>query len=60
MNEEILSIIPTELPFSLDDKIFVDTDDEGNVLGLPYSYNDFLKNIEDISGVSEDLMGKYE
>ena len=51
-------IQPGSLPFSLDDKIFQCTDPEtGDVIGEPYSYNDFMQSIEDLSGVNEELMG---
>jgi len=58
MKDEIQHIIPASLPFGLDDKIFSDTDEEGNIIGPDYSYNDFIERIKMISGVSEDLMGK--
>lgn len=57
MNDEIEPIIPLPLPFSLDEKVFQDRDDEGNILGEPYSMNDALKFLENISGINEDLMG---
>ena len=56
--EEIEEIIPFSLPFDPDDNIFSTHDDEGNEIGPPYSYNDFVKEIMKISGVSEDLLGK--
>lgn len=55
---EIEKITPLPLPFDENEKIFNFTDDEGNLIGEPYSYNDWLKMITDISGVSEDLMGE--
>ncbi len=58
MNEEIKTIIPPVPPFSMDDKIFILTDPEtGESIGDPYSYNDWIKQIKDISGVSPDLLG---
>ena len=55
--DEILPIEPPKLPFDMDDKIFNMTDDEGNIIGEPYSMNEWHKQIKDISGVSEDLCG---
>ncbi len=57
MNNEILSIIPPPLPFSLNEKLFQSCDDEGNPIGEKYSYNDFILEIENISGINEDLLG---
>jgi hypothetical protein len=54
---DIEKIKPIKLPFSEDEKIFYFADEEGNPVGEPYSYNDFLKQIKSISGVNEDLMG---
>jgi hypothetical protein len=56
MDNEIQKIIPPPLPFSLDEKIFVVTDEEtGEAIGEPYSYNDFIQTIKDISGINPDL-----
>jgi hypothetical protein len=58
MDEEIEKIIPPALPFDVDDKIFIPTDWEtGDPNGEPYSYNDWIKQINDISGVSPELLG---
>ncbi len=57
---QILEITPAPLPFKTSDKIFQDCDDEGNIIGEPYSMDDQIKLLKDISGVSEDLLGKYE
>lgn len=57
---EIEPITPLPLPFSMDEKIFVPTDEEGNRIGENYSYNDWLKEIDNISGINEELMGKNE
>jgi len=54
-NEEIEPIRPIPLPFSLDDKIFKCVDEEGNIIGKDYSYNDWLKKLESISGVNKEL-----
>lgn len=57
-NEEIEKIIPPQLPFGMDDKIFSYVDLEtGEVIGEPYSQNDWIKMIKDISGVNSDLLG---
>jgi hypothetical protein len=56
--DEIISIIPSPIPFKLDEKIFHYTDDKGNQIGEPYSYNDWIKQIEAISGVNEELLGR--
>ena len=58
-DEEIEGIILTRLPFSMDDKIFM-CSDEGEPIGEPYSYNEWLEMIKDISVVSEDLLGEKE
>lgn len=58
MNEDILEIECTPLPFGLDEKIFHYYDDEGNIIGEPYSYNDWIQRIKDISGVNEELLGR--
>ena len=56
--DEIQEIIPPALPFSLDKKIFQCTDPEtGEIIGEKYSYNDWLQEIKNISGVNEDLLG---
>lgn len=60
MSEEILEIPELHLAISMDDKIFNCWDDEGNVIGEPYSYNDWLQMIRDTSGVNEQLMGRNE
>jgi len=57
MDEEIQMMIPAPLPFSVDKKIFFITDEEtGETIGEPYSYNDFIQNIKDISGVNLDFL----
>ena len=58
---EIQWVTPLPLPFNLDDTIFNYTDQEtGEMLGGPYSYNDWLKIIQNISGVTPDLLGERE
>lgn len=58
MDDEIEKILPPKLPFDMDDKIFTPVDPEtGEVKGEPYSQNDWLKMIKDISGVNPDLLG---
>lgn len=57
---EIQFIIPPALPYSLDEKIFNHIDQEtGGIYGDPYSYNDWISEIKNISGVNEDLCGPY-
>lgn len=57
--DEIENIIPPPLPFSLDAKIFKSHNEEtGEVIGDPYSYNEWVEQLKNISGISEDLMGK--
>lgn len=52
-------IKPWPLPFDPDAKIFRDVDEEtGESLGEPYSYNDWLKLVESISGVNPEFLGK--
>jgi hypothetical protein len=55
--DELLEITPCALPYGLDDKIFHCVDEDGEVIGEAYSYNDWVQEIEDISGVSVDLLG---
>ncbi len=52
-------IKPPNLPFNLDEKIFNYTDEEGNIIGEPYSYNDWIQKIIDMSGVNEELLCPY-
>lgn len=58
--DDILSITPLPLPFHPDDKIFQIVDDEGNIMGEPYSHNDWIAMVESISGINEELLGKME
>ena len=58
MNDELMKITPMPIPFNEDDKIFLSTDEDGNIIGEPFSYNDFIKKINDLCGVEEDLLGK--
>jgi len=55
VDDEILPIEPP--PFNMNDKIFNMTDDEGNIIGEPFSGNDMYQLIKAISGVNEDLCG---
>lgn len=60
MNQEIEKINPIPLPFDLNDKIFrkcVCEDYPDCGCGLE-SYNDGIKNLLNISGVNEELLGK--
>ncbi len=50
-------ITPPHLPFSLDEKVFQVYDEDGEPIGQPHSYNDFIKQINNISGVNPDLLG---
>ena len=59
MNDEfdiIERIIPPPLPYGLDDKIFGNYDDEGNLLGELYSYNDAVKQIKSMSNLNSDFL----
>lgn len=58
VDDDILPIEPPKLPFGMDDKIFNTTDDEGSIIGEPYSMNDWNQKIKDISGVNEELYGR--
>lgn len=58
LNLDIEPIIPPKLPYELDEKIFYPTNDEGEIIGEPYSYNDWVNKIKMISGVNEDLLGE--
>ncbi len=55
--DKILTITPLPFPFDEDEKIFRFTDEEGNEIGEPYSYNDWIQKIKDISGISQELLG---
>lgn len=56
--DEIQIITPPAFPFSDDEKILCDVDEEsGERLGSFYSYNQWLQRIKDISGVTPDLLG---
>lgn len=57
---EILELNAAPLPFDLNDKIFCNYDDDGVILGETYSYNDFIKEILDISGINEDLLSSND
>lgn len=54
--DDLEPITPPDLPFGLDDKIFYNNN-HGNPVGKPYSYNDFLQELENISGVNPELLG---
>lgn len=56
----IEEIIPAPLPFSLYDKIFCYTDEEGNEIGEKYSYNDWILKFHNMSGISEELLGRSD
>lgn len=60
MDDEILGINSLPLPYKLDAKIFHNFDEDGNIIGEPFSYNDMIKEIENISGVNIDLLGKSD
>lgn len=60
MNDEIIPITYFHLPFSLDEKIFQCVDDEGESIGDPYSYKDCIKELKNISGVNQELLGTIE
>jgi len=55
MNDEIESIIPLPFPFDKNEKIFNRYDEDGEVIGETYSYNDFMQEIMDIYGVNKDF-----
>lgn len=60
--EEILDITPLPLPFDPAAKIFdpFTGEDEDNERepSEPYSYNEWIQCINDISGINEELLGK--
>lgn len=56
--DQIQEIIPSPLPYGFKDKVFQDCDEEGNPIGMPYSYMDRIRLLESISGVNEDLIGE--
>lgn len=60
MDDNIEPITPPKCPFNLDDMIFYIKDDEGNPIGEPYSYNQFIEELHAISGVNEDFLGEAE
>ena len=53
--DEILPINPIPTPFGLNDKIFHRCDEEGNEIGEPYSYNEWIQKFKDISGVNKEF-----
>lgn len=55
---EPINSLESQLPFGLDDKIFYFHDEDGNHIGEPYSYNDYLQKLKDISGVNPELCGE--
>ena len=46
-------------PFEPDEQIFYLTDEEGNRIGDPYSYNEWFKMINDVCGQNDELMERY-
>jgi hypothetical protein len=51
-------IIPIPaITYSLDDEVFINTDDEGNIIGEPYSYNEYIERVKSYSGINEELLG---
>lgn len=61
MNDEIQEMTPLSLPFDPDDKIFYhsyedEDDEEENEIGEPYSYNEWIQKIKDMSGVNEEFL----
>jgi hypothetical protein len=60
MDDEILEIFPIPLPFSVNEKIFHLCDEDGNKIGEPFSYNDWLDKFKGISGVNEELVGRKD
>ena len=61
MNDEILPLPIFPLPFDPNEKIFNYIDEEtGEILGPPYSYNDFIDKINNISGINEELIGEIK
>lgn len=63
-DEEIEKILPPMLPFNFEDKIFKscteDCEDSCECSKNPYSMNDWIKSLTDISGVNPELMGRNE
>lgn len=57
-NEELQSIILPNFPVDLDEKIFISVDEDGEEIGEPYSYNEFIDGIIDISGLDYKLLGE--
>lgn len=55
-DKQYLEIEPLPLPFGLDDKIFGCGCEEECDCPLT-SYNDFLNNIKNISGINPELLG---
>lgn len=56
--DDIEPIMCTPPPFGLDDKIFYINDEDGNCLDGPFSYNDCIQMIKNVSGVSPELLGE--
>lgn len=55
--EELLELPPYPFPFNPDAKDYYYVNEDGEVAGEPYSYNDLLARLKAISGVNEELMG---
>lgn len=51
-NNDILFIEALPFPYDPDAKMFNSYDEEGNVIGEPFSYNEWIQHIKDISGVT--------
>ena len=67
MNDEIGLIILLPFPFDENEKIFNRWDEDREIIGEwvdeldeSYSYNDFMQEIMDISGLNKDLMGSND
>ena len=57
MPKKKLNIDSLISPFDLDENIFHFSDDDGNIIGESYSYNDLIQEIKNISRVNADLLG---
>ena len=55
--DDIIPVHANPLLFDMDAKIFQDCDDEGFPVGEPYSYNDGLQILKNMSGVNVELLG---
>lgn len=60
LNKLIQAPPPLQFPYHPDDKVFKYVDEEGNEIGDPYSYNEWIEKIKSFSCVNEELLGSND